>query len=86
MQLTHEAVARKLAAYLHHEISLDDIVAWANATMMEDDFEEAYYNAIRDAVARLVLADMRAFALTWKDCQRILKELGYGARVEIVAV
>ena len=86
MQLTREAVAQKLAAYLHHEISLDDLVVWANTAMMEDDFAEAYYNAIRDAVARLGVADVRAFGLTWEDCQRILKELGYDARVEIVAV
>ena len=86
MQLTREAVAHKLAAYLHHEISLDALVAWTNATMMEDDFEEAYYDAIRDAVARLGLADVRTFALTWEDCQRILKELGYDVRVEIVTV
>ena len=86
MQLTRKAVAQKLAAYLHHEISLDDFVAWANAAMMEDDFEEAYYDAIRDAVARLGLADVQAFGLTWEDCTGILKQLGYNARVEIVAV
>lgn len=86
MQLTREAVAHKLATYLHHEISLDELVAWANAAMMEDDFEEAYYDAIREAMAHLGLADVRAFGLTWEDCQRLLKELGYAARVEIVAV
>ena len=86
MQLTREAVARKLAAYLHHEISLDELVTWANVAMMEADFEEAYYDVIRDAVARLGLADVRAFGLTWEDCARIFKQLGYDARVEIVAV
>jgi hypothetical protein len=86
MQLTREAVARMLAAYLHHEISLDELVAWANVAMMEADFEEAYYDAIRDAVARLGLADVQAFGLTWEDCAGILKQLGYDARVEIVAV
>jgi hypothetical protein len=86
MQLTREAVARKLAAYLHHEISLDELVAWANAAMMEDNFEEADYDAIRDAVARLGLADVQAFGLTWEDCASILKQLGYHARVEIVTV
>ena len=86
MQLTREAVARKLAAYLHHEISLDELVAWANVAMMEADFEEAYYDAIRDAVARLGLADVQAFGLTWEDCANILKQLGYDARVEIVSV
>lgn len=86
MQLTRETVARKLAAYLHHEIPLDELVSWANTAMMEADFEEAHYDAIRDAVARLGLADVRAFGLTWEDCQSILKQLGYDARVEIVAV
>jgi cobyrinic acid a,c-diamide synthase len=86
MQLTREAVARKLAAYLHHEISLDELVAWANVTMMEADFEEAYYDAIRNAVARLGLADVQAFGLTWEDCVSLLKQLGYDARVEIIAV
>jgi hypothetical protein len=86
MQLTRDIVASKLAAYLHHEISLDDLVAWANAAMMEDDFEETHYDVIRDAVARLGLADVRAFGLTWEDCASILKQLGYDARVEIVAV
>ena len=86
MQITREAVAHKLAAYLHHEIPLDELVAWANVAMMEGDFEEAYYDAIRDAVARLGLADVQAFGLTWEDCANILKQLGYDARVEIVAV
>jgi hypothetical protein len=86
MQLTREAVARKLAAYLHHEISLDELVTWANVAMMEADFEAAYYDAIRNAVARLGLADVQAFGLTWEDCANILKQLGYDACVEIVAV
>jgi hypothetical protein len=86
MQLTRVAVARKLAAYLDHEISLDELVAWANVAMMEADFEEAYYDAIRDVVARLGLADVLMFGLTWEDCGCILKQLGYDAHVEIVAV
>ena len=80
MQLTHEAVARKLTAYLHHEISLDELVAWANVAMMEADFEEAYYDAIRNAVACLGLADVRAFELTWEDYTSIRKRLGYDVR------
>ena len=86
MQHTREAVARKLAAYLHHEISLDELVVWANVAMMEGDFEEAYCDAIRDAVARLGLADVQAFGLAWEDYASILKRLGYEARVKIVAV
>ena len=80
MQLTHVDIVCKLAAYLHHEIPLDELVAWANVAMMEADFEEAYYDVIRDAVARLGLADMQAFELTWEDDASILKQLGYDIR------
>jgi hypothetical protein len=76
MQITREAVAHKLASYLHHEISLDELVAWANVAMMEGDFEEAYYDAIRDTVARLGLADVHAFGLTWEDYTRHTQAIG----------
>jgi len=85
MQLTREMVVHKLAAYLRHEIPLDDLVAWANEIMMESDFEETHYDAIRNVVARLGLADVRSFGLSWEDCESLLKQLGYNARVEIVA-
>ena len=80
MQLTHVDIACKLAAYLHHEISLNELVAWANVAMMEADFEEAYYDAMRNAVARLGLADVQAFGLAWEDCASLLKQLGYDVR------
>ena len=85
MQLTRELVVRKLDAYLHHQLTLDDLVAWANDAMMDDDFEKEHFDVIRDTVARLGLADVRAFGLTWEDCESLLKQLGYNARVEIVA-
>ena len=85
MQLTREMVAHKLEAYLHHQLSLDDLVAWANTAMLEGDFEEEHFDAVRDVVARLGLADVRAFGLTWEECENLLKQLGYQARVEIVA-
>ena len=77
MQLTREAVARKLASYLHRETSLDELVAWANVAIMEANFEEAYYDVIRDAVERLGLAEVQAFGITWEDCASFLKRLGY---------
>jgi hypothetical protein len=76
---------RKLEAYLLHKLTLDDLVAWANEAMTEGDFEEEHFYAIRDAVARLGLAGVRAFGLTWEECESLLKQLGYNARVEIVA-
>ena len=86
MSMTRETVARKPAAYFHHELSLNDLVDWTQLAMMERDFEDLHYDAIRDTVAHLGLADVRAFGLTWENCTTILKRLGYNARVEIVSV
>ena len=53
--------------------------------MLEGDFEEEHFDAVRVVVARLGLADVQAFGLTWEECENLLKQLGYQARVEIVA-
>ncbi|HXG21410.1 MAG TPA: hypothetical protein VNN62_20345 [Methylomirabilota bacterium] len=85
MQLSREMVARKLEAYLHHQVSFEDLVAWAHSAMMDADFEETHFDAIRDVVARLGVADVQAFGLTGDDCESLLKKLGYNAHIEIVA-
>ena len=41
-------------------------------------------DALRTVVARLGVSDVRAFGLTWEDCEQMLGQLGYSARVEIV--
>ena len=83
--ITKQIVAEKIAAYLRHDISLVELVSWAEDAMMDGEFAEADTNAIVEAVARLGVADVRAFGLTWEDCEQLLRQLGYSARVEIVA-
>lgn len=85
MMITRETIVQKLAAYLRHDISLAALVDWAESAMMEGEFGEQELDKVRDVVARLGLADVRAFGLTWEDCQLLLKKLGYSARVEIEA-
>ena len=52
--------------------------------MLEDEFDENGLPAIRAAVSRLGVADVRAFGLTWEDCEELLGKLGFSARVSIV--
>jgi hypothetical protein len=85
MRVTRKLVAEKLAGHLRHQISLPDLVDWAESAMMDGELEEEALPDIRDVVARLGLADVRAFGLTWEDCESLLKKLGYSARVEITA-
>jgi hypothetical protein len=84
--VSRKIVADKLAAYLHHEISLSELIDWAESQMMDGEFDERDMPVVRDVVARLGLADVRAFGLAWEDCEELLRKLGFSPRVEVVAV
>lgn len=83
--ITTQKVAEKLTAYLHHEVDLAGLVDWAENAMLEGEFEPAHHDEIRDVVSRLGLADVKSFALTWDDIERFLAQIGYAARVEVIA-
>jgi hypothetical protein len=85
MQVTKRMVADKLAAYLRHQITLAELVDWAERTLMEAEFSEADAATLSSAIARLGVADVRAFGLSWEDCEQLLGSLGYTARVQVVA-
>ena len=84
-EITRQMVADKLASYLRHDISRGQLVAWAESAMMDGEFEREHFADVRDVVARLGVADVRAFGLSWEDCEQLLGRLGYAARVNIVA-
>jgi len=85
MKITRKSVAMKLVAYLRHETSLAELVRWAEDAMMKGEFSEAGMRETRDAVARLGVADVRAFGLTWEDCEQLLGKLGYSTRIDVIA-
>jgi hypothetical protein len=82
MQINRQMVAEQLGDYLGHRLPLEQLVNWAERQMMEGEFESS---TVRDAVAQLGLADVRAFGLTWEDCERMLQSLGFTAHVDIQA-
>ena len=85
MMITRQTVADRIAAYLHHEITLAELVNWAEQAMMEGEFAERDMEALRIVVSRLGLADAGGFGLAWEDCEQLLERLGYAARVDVVA-
>ncbi|HEX7408592.1 MAG TPA: hypothetical protein VF515_13190, partial [Candidatus Binatia bacterium] len=68
-----------------HDITLAQLVDWAENAMMDGEFEAASVSVLASVVSRLGVADVRAFGLTWEDCEQLLERLGFTARVEIVA-
>ncbi len=84
MVITKQTVADKIAGYLHHEIALAELVDWAENAMLDGDFSEQDAGTLSAVISRLGVADVRAFGLTWEDCERLLRQLGYAARVDVV--
>ena len=76
--------AEKIAAYLHHEIGLADLVDWAENAIMEGEFDPVESSILANALGKVGLADASPFGLTWDDCEALLHELGYEARVDVV--
>jgi hypothetical protein len=85
MTITRKTVATKLAAYLGHELALGDLVEWAEEALQEGTFEARDIKLIAAVVGRIGVADVRGFGLAWEDCEQLLKQLGYSARVDISA-
>jgi hypothetical protein len=85
MLVTKHAAAQKLTAFLHHEISLAQLVDWAETALLNGIFADQDTDALRFVISRLGVADVRAFGLTWEDCENLLGRLGYRVRVEVSA-
>lgn len=84
MTITRKILVEKIKDYLNHRIALEELVDWLEQSMMEDDFEEDHFQKIRNIIARIGLTDVKAFGLSWDECEEFLNRLGYRARVEVV--
>ncbi len=84
MTITRQAVAGRIADYLHHRITQAQLVDWAENALMDGEFDDQDAATISAVVARLGVADVRAFGLTWADCEELLGRLGFAARIDIV--
>ena len=85
MIITKPIVADKIAAYLHHEITIAQLVAWSEDALQEGTLAEDESATLADVIARLGMADVRAFGLTWEDCESLLGKLGFAPRIDVVA-
>ena len=85
MTITKKTVADKIAAYLHHEMTLAQLVDWSENVLMDGELADRDAGTISSVIARLGVADVRAFGLAWEDCEELLHHLGFSPRVEVVA-
>ena len=78
--ITAEVLADQIKAYLQHQLSLKELVDWAENAMMDGEFEETEDYALRDITGRLGVADVKAFALSGEDFKQFLSQLEHGVQ------
>ena len=76
-------MAQKVIDYLYHRIQLTELIDWAERAMMDADFEEQDFEILRDIVSHLGLADVKAFGISWEDCEDYLSRLGYHITITV---
>jgi len=84
--ITRQELAQKVIDYLQHRIALAELVDWAERALMEGDLDERDLDVLREALARLGLADVKAFGLSWEECVQLLGRLGYRIQVQVSPV
>lgn len=82
--VTRKTVAEQLAAYLNRNITLARLVDWAEDTLSDGELNEQDAEMLRDILARIGLADVREFGLSWDDCYDFLSQLGYSVQVKML--
>lgn len=53
--------------------------------MLDGELAERDAKILSSVIARLGVADVRAFGLAWDDSEELLHKLGFSPRVEVVA-
>ncbi len=82
MMVTREIVQEKLLAYLNEQLTLAELVNWAENAFIDGWFEpETEIPMLRDIVSYLAAADTTAFPLTWDVCSTFMKQLGQPVKV-----
>jgi len=84
MIVTRKTVAEELAAYLNRRVSLTRLVDWAEDTLCDGELDEHDAELLRNILARVGLADVREFGLSWDDCTDFLSQLGYTVQVNML--
>ena len=79
--INKQLTAEKIQDYIQHKLSLNELVNWAENTLAENEFEN---KITRDIIAKLAVADVRAFGLQWEDCEKFLNQPGYEVKVQFL--
>ena len=84
--ITRNVLEKKILGYLNRYITLAELVDWSEHMLQDGEFDLRDVDLLTEIIARLGLADIREFGLSWDDCYEFLSRLGYRVQVTAVAV
>ncbi|MBY0434887.1 MAG: hypothetical protein K2U26_12330 [Cyclobacteriaceae bacterium] len=84
--ITKQYIAQQLLAYMSHQLSLADLVGWAESAIMNGGYEPGSEAEIRQVLGKLGAANVSDFGLLWEDCEQLMRQLGYKMKVEAALV
>jgi hypothetical protein len=77
--------ATKIAAYLASEVSHDELVKWADAALLEEDFPAEDGSALLGVLSQLSASRTHGFLSQVEEYQALLRELGFRMQTRLVA-
>ena len=80
--ITKQITALKILSYFKHQISLNELIDWSEHIISEEEFEVGNEELLTEVLGLLGLADVKAFGLTWEDCELMMNKLGYQINIE----
>lgn len=83
--ITRETVRRQIEAYLNGQLTLADLVAWSEDVVMDAEIPEPDIEIVTKVAARIGVADVQEFGLSWEDIHDMLAQLGYGMKVSVIS-
>jgi len=79
---TRQTVSDYLLAYLNEQMTLVELVDWAESVFVDGWFEpDEEAGMLREIVSYLAAADTSSFPLTWDICLAFMKRLGSPVKV-----
>jgi hypothetical protein len=82
--ITRQTILERLNAYLNRQITLAQLVDWAETALIEPDFPDSEnVNLLMDVLTYLGAADSRGFPLTWEIVSDFVERLGGSVRVVV---
>ena len=82
MTIDKKTAGTKLLSYLQHKISLNELVHWAENAIMKSDFKSSEAKVLREVIGKLGVSDVKIFGLTWDECEKLMRKLGYKIKIE----